>query len=54
MGGGIGEGLASPNISDENFTERFWFDILFFILLIVLLLNIVTGIIIDTFAQLRD
>merc|ERR1712139_11362 len=33
---------------------RFWFDILFFLLVVIILLNIIFGIIIDNFAELRD
>lgn len=55
MGGGIGEFL-SP-ISFEQKTEfyvRLMFDMLYFVIVTFTLLNIIFGIIIDTFAELRD
>jgi len=33
---------------------RFWFDMFFFLLVVIILLNIIFGIIIDNFAELRD
>ena len=54
MGGGIGDSLAKVPIDEEKYTSRIIFDLLFFIIVIIILLNIVFGIIIDTFAELRD
>ena len=48
-GGGIGDLLH-----DRRSTGRTLYDFSFFVIVIVCLLNIVSGIIIDTFAQLRD
>eukprot|EP00659_Diplonema_papillatum_P002291 gene2291-3543_t len=54
QGGGIGDIMARPNWSDEMVGERILFDMLYFLVLIILFLNIVFGIIIDTFAELRE
>lgn len=54
MGGGIGDGLGMAPYSDDKYSYRILFDLLFFVLVIIILLNIVFGIIIDTFAELRD
>ena len=40
--------------SEHGFYQRFMFDFLFYILIGVVLLNIVFGIIIDTFGELRS
>lgn len=53
-GGGLGDVLLQPVISDNEYWNRQFFDIFFFIIVSVVLLNIVFGIIIDTFAELRD
>ena len=47
-GGGIGDYL------DDTMGERYWLDLLFFVLVLIVLLNIVFGIIIDTFSELRE
>jgi hypothetical protein len=52
-GGGIAESLTAINIRTKM-AERTIFDITFFMLINVISLNIVFGIIIDTFSQLRD
>jgi hypothetical protein len=52
-GGGIAESLNAINIRTKM-AERTIFDITFFMLINVISLNIVFGIIIDTFSQLRD
>eukprot|EP01059_Diplonema_ambulator_P003616 TRINITY_DN13321_c0_g1_i1.p1 TRINITY_DN13321_c0_g1~~TRINITY_DN13321_c0_g1_i1.p1 ORF type:complete len:2760 (+),score=851.69 TRINITY_DN13321_c0_g1_i1:58-8337(+) len=54
QGGGMGDILNRPNWSDEGVGERITFDVLYFLVLIILFLNIVFGIIIDTFAELRE
>jgi inositol 1,4,5-triphosphate receptor type 1 len=38
----------------RQFTSRVTYDLFFFVIIIVLLLNIIFGIIIDTFGQLRE
>ena len=56
-GGGIGEFLPTQTAVKENeqgFYFRSVYDLTFFLLVITILLNIIFGIIIDTFAQLRD
>lgn len=53
-GGGIGEFLLSPKISEDRYIFRQLFDLLFFMIVIIILLNIIFGIIIDGFAKLRD
>ncbi len=39
---------------NSEFSHRVLFDIAFFVIVIILLLNIIFGIIIDTFGQLRE
>ncbi|KAJ3075203.1 hypothetical protein HDU98_008929 [Podochytrium sp. JEL0797] len=54
-GGGIGELLAVPvDESKEFYGARVLLDISFFLVVIVFLLNVVFGIIFDTFGQLRE
>lgn len=56
-GGGMGEFLPAETGASYNFLAyyvRFFFDITFFLLVITILLNVIFGIIIDTFAQLRE
>ena len=56
-GGGIGENLPTQTAVVENiqgFYFRAVYDLTFFLIVITILLNIIFGIIIDTFAQLRD
>jgi hypothetical protein len=53
-GGGIGEFLQQPVIAEDTYWSRSLFDFFFFIIVIIILLNIIFGIIIDTFAELRD
>jgi hypothetical protein len=55
-GGGIGDALEQISYQNDSqlFYGRFFFDLSFFILIIIILLNIIFGIIIDTFAELRD
>eukprot|EP00854_Cymbomonas_tetramitiformis_P005494 gene5494-6657_t len=47
-GGGIGD------IMTHTLGERFWFDILFFFVVLIVMLNVIFGIIIDTFSELRS
>jgi len=55
-GGGIGDALGNaPNPGESQYyIGRAIFDITFFMLIIIISLNIIFGIIIDTFGQLRD
>ena len=66
-GGGIGETMADPDLwsstpSDEDghwdimseWYLRASFDFLFFLIIIIIIMNIVFGIIIDTFSDLRS
>jgi len=64
-GGGVGDYMSnelgwSPNLSGDSFLEtggilgRMFFDLAFFIIVLVLLLNIIFGIILDTFSNLRE
>jgi hypothetical protein len=52
-GGGIGDGIRSP-LLDEKYGSRVIFDLFFFIVVIIILLNIIFGIILDNFSQLRS
>jgi len=55
QGGGVGEALGEVPLSDqENYNKRYFFDLFYFLIIIIMLLNIIFGIIIDTFADLRD
>jgi hypothetical protein len=54
-GGGIGDVTPAPEPQDsDTFIARFFYDLCFFIFLNIIWLNIIFGIIIDTFASLRD
>jgi len=53
-GGGIGDALNPYNSISPYFWLRFFFDTTFFIIIIIITLNIVFGIILDTFGELRD
>ena len=55
-GGGIGEFLPTQTAAPENnqgFYFRATYDLTFFLFIITILLNIIFGIIIDSFAMLR-
>jgi hypothetical protein len=59
MGGGIGDIMVSLDLYGENSQISNWvgkwiIEISFFMLINVISLNIIFGIIIDTFADLRD
>lgn len=55
LGGGLGDSLVQPSLDDPtNYWGRWVFDLTFFILVNIILLNIIFGIIIDTFGDLRD
>jgi len=54
-GGGIADSLTTISYElKEKFFGRIVYDLTFFIIVVVIFLNIIFGIIIDTFAQLRD
>jgi len=54
-GGGIGDVLDPPDYLDGGvFWARQVFDITFWIIIIIIILNVVFGIILDTFGALRD
>jgi len=53
-GSGIGTALPQANWDSGEFAQRFFFDLTFFIIIVIILLNMVFGIILDTFGQLRD
>ena len=56
-GGGIGEFLPTQTAAPENIQGwgfKSVYDMSFFFIVITILLNIIFGIIIDTFAELRD
>ena len=55
-GGGIGDVLRSPSITEghSSFAARVIYDMLFFFVVIIIVLNLIFGVIIDTFADLRS
>eukprot|EP01135_Chromosphaera_perkinsii_P005608 Nk52_evm22s355 gene=Nk52_evmTU22s355 len=53
-GGGIGDVLVPKQTGETKFYARFIYDLAFFIVVIIIILNIIFGIIIDTFADLRE
>uniref|UniRef100_H2YYU6 Inositol 1,4,5-trisphosphate receptor n=1 Tax=Ciona savignyi TaxID=51511 RepID=H2YYU6_CIOSA len=53
-GGGIGDILRKPSQSGILFMGRVVYDLLFFFILIIIVLNLIFGVIIDTFADLRS
>jgi len=56
FGGGFGE-LSTVTVEEwnaSNYYIKFFFDISFFLLITTIILNVVFGIIIDSFAQLRE
>ncbi|KAJ1558731.1 hypothetical protein HK405_013094, partial [Cladochytrium tenue] len=53
-GGGIGELLTVPVPDGESYAARIVLDLSFFLIVIVFLLNVIFGIIFDTFGQLRE
>lgn len=55
LGGGMGEAMSPQSYTTPiEFYLRIFFDLSFFLVVVIILLNIIFGIIIDTFAQLRD
>ena len=53
-GGGIGDVLRSPSNKEPFFVLRVIYDMLFFFIVIIIVLNLIFGVIIDTFADLRS
>jgi len=53
-GGGIGDVLEAVAMHEPGHLARFLYDTAFYYLMIVLLMNLLFGIIIDTFADLRE
>ncbi|XP_066945109.1 inositol 1,4,5-trisphosphate receptor isoform X31 [Macrobrachium rosenbergii] len=53
-GGGIGDILRAPSNSENLFAARVIYDLLFFFIVIIIVLNLIFGVIIDTFADLRS
>jgi len=53
-GGGMGDNMNIVKTSDEDFYTRFSFDIAFYLIINIIFLNIVFGIIVDTFSGMRD
>lgn len=55
-GGGVGDALESPPAHSDlgYYASRVVYDVSFFIIINIIWLNIIFGIIIDTFAELRD
>lgn len=57
-GGGIGDGLKVVDYNTSGSNSRFWsryfFDLSWFILIQLLFIQIIFGIIVDTFSELRQ
>ena len=53
-GGGIGDVLRPPSNEESLFPARVIYDMLFFFIVIIIVLNLIFGVIIDTFADLRS
>ncbi|XP_011151642.1 inositol 1,4,5-trisphosphate receptor isoform X6 [Harpegnathos saltator] len=53
-GGGIGDILRAPSSDESLFFARVVYDLLFFFIVIIIVLNLIFGVIIDTFADLRS
>jgi len=53
-GGGLGDTLDSVSNSDNLYYPRILLDLLFFAIVILIVQNIIFGIIVDTFGELRD
>uniref|UniRef100_UPI00358E7F93 inositol 1,4,5-trisphosphate-gated calcium channel ITPR1-like n=1 Tax=Myxine glutinosa TaxID=7769 RepID=UPI00358E7F93 len=53
-GGGVGDVLRQPSKDEPLFTARVIYDLLFFFVVIIIVLNLIFGVIIDTFADLRS
>ncbi|XP_030646441.1 inositol 1,4,5-trisphosphate receptor type 2 [Chanos chanos] len=53
-GGGVGDVLRKPSKDEPMFATRVVYDLLFFFIVIIIVLNLIFGVIIDTFADLRS
>ncbi|XP_061085026.1 inositol 1,4,5-trisphosphate receptor type 2 [Conger conger] len=53
-GGGVGDILRKPSKNEPLFAARVVYDLLFFFIVIIIVLNLIFGVIIDTFADLRS
>lgn len=55
-GGGVGDNLVqpNPNVDLRYFSQRVVYDLSYYIIINIIWMNIIFGIIIDTFAELRD
>ncbi|NP_001191618.1 inositol trisphosphate receptor [Aplysia californica] len=53
-GGGIGDVLRKPSKNEPLFLARVIYDLLFYFIVIIIVLNLIFGVIIDTFADLRS
>jgi len=53
-GGGIGDILRQPSSTESLFPIRMLYDMMFFFVVIIIVLNLIFGVIIDTFADLRS
>jgi len=54
-GGGMGDYLQPRSVSDiGTYIGRFAYDLSFFVVVIIILLNVIFGIIIDTFSAMRE
>ncbi|KAG7297145.1 hypothetical protein JYU34_020113 [Plutella xylostella] len=53
-GGGIGDVLRAPASFEPLYVARVVYDLLFFFVVIIIVLNLIFGVIIDTFADLRS
>uniref|UniRef100_A0AAQ4PLC7 Inositol 1,4,5-trisphosphate receptor n=1 Tax=Gasterosteus aculeatus aculeatus TaxID=481459 RepID=A0AAQ4PLC7_GASAC len=53
-GGGVGDILRRPSKAEPLFAARVVYDLLFFFIVIIIVLNLIFGVIIDTFADLRS
>ncbi|KAG5830491.1 hypothetical protein ANANG_G00311190 [Anguilla anguilla] len=52
--GGVGDVLRKPSKDEPLFAARVVYDLLFFFIVIIIVLNLIFGVIIDTFADLRS
>ncbi|XP_068181041.1 inositol 1,4,5-trisphosphate-gated calcium channel ITPR3 isoform X4 [Antennarius striatus] len=53
-GGGVGDVLRKPSKNEPLFPARVIYDLLFYFIVIIIVLNLIFGVIIDTFADLRS
>ncbi|XP_015250029.1 PREDICTED: inositol 1,4,5-trisphosphate receptor type 3 [Cyprinodon variegatus] len=53
-GGGVGDVLRRPSKNEPLFPARVVYDLLFYFIVIIIVLNLIFGVIIDTFADLRS